>query len=275
MTSTSTSSDVEPRAVEATTTPALAAETPAAERGDPTGLPQEAPAAFAGTVRVHGRYPGQKQVRVILSQIALRQIQAHAGSDLQREVGGVLLGRACRHQAQTFLEVLAALPATSSDHGPVHFTFSADTWLDLNRAREAAFPDYHVVGWFHTHPDLGVFYSSDDVVVHSAAFTLPWQVGLVVDPVQDEACFFGWEEAPGGRQIAPIGGFYEWLDQDDESVLTWQVTHRPNWADGSHVRLSPGGRLDLPPISPWWGFFLGLLSLLISLGLLLERLITR
>jgi proteasome lid subunit RPN8/RPN11 len=238
-------------------------------------VPDREPAAFAGDVLVHGEFPGQKQIRVIVSQTAIEQIQAHAISDLDREVGGVLLGRVARHQAQTFLEVLAGLPVSTVDHGPVHFTFTADAWAKMNRDREATYPDLDVVGWFHTHPGLGVFYSSDDVVVHSAAFTLPWQVGLVLDPLQGEACFFGWEQTPAGREIMPIAGFYEWLDQRQGTILGWEVTHRPNWRDDSHVRLAGSGWPALPGISPWWGFFLGLLSLLLSLGLLLERLLTR
>ncbi len=237
-------------------------------------LPQMMPAAFAGDVVLHGEFPLQKQVRVILGQTAIQQIQTHTISDMEREVGGALLGRVCRHQAQTFVEILAALPAPSSDHGPIHFTFTADTWAHINHARETQYPDLDIVGWFHTHPDLGVFYSADDVVVHSAAFTLPWQIGLVVDPMRQEACFFGWESAGLGKQILPIAGFYEWLDQKPGSLVGWEITNQPYTEASSHVMLARHVGPGLPPISPWWGVFLGSLSLLISLGLLLERLLT-
>lgn len=237
-------------------------------------LPQAMPAAFSGDVVLHGEFPQQKQVRVILAQNAIQQIQTHTISDMDREVGGALLGHVCRHQAQTFVEILAAMPAPSSDHGPVHFTFTADTWAHINHAREAEYPDLDIVGWFHTHPDLGVFYSADDVVVHSAAFTLPWQVGLVVDPLRQEACFFGWEIASHGKQILPITGFYEWLDQKPGSLVGWQITNEPFTETSSRVMLAQHVGPGLPPISPWWGVFLGSLSLIISLALLLERLLS-
>ena len=38
------------------------------------------------------------------------------------------------------------------------------------------------------------------------------------------------------------------------------------------MHLSHNPAPALPPISPWWGVALGALSLLISLGLLIERL---
>lgn len=256
-----------------------------ADRSDQTelaNLPQKMPAAFSGEVLLHGAFPPQQQVRVIISQVALQQIQAHANSDLGRELGGVLLGQVCRHQAQTFVEVLDAMPAPTTDHGPIHFTFTADTWVHINRQREKEHPHLEVVGWFHTHPALGVFYSSDDVVVHSAAFTLPWQVGLVVDPFRKEACFFGWESSGLGKQLLPIAGFYEWIDQTAGTILNWRVTYQTSWVENykqDPLPQSPHSSQTseihyLPNISPWWGVFIGSLALLISLGLLIERFLT-
>ena len=238
-------------------------------------VPRQMPLATGEEVELHGEFPTQKQVRVIISQKALLEIDTHAHSDLLREVGGALLGRVVRYQAQTFVEVMAAVVAETADHGPVHFTFTADTWASISRQREEDYPQLDVVGWFHTHPDLGVFYSSDDVVVHSAAFTLPWQVGLVVDPVRQEACFFGWEPAAGGYEIQPITGFYEWLDVQAKPIVTWEVTHRgfrrSTELQGNDIRLSASPSLSLPAINPWWGLIFGGLSLLISLFLLIDR----
>lgn len=238
-------------------------------------VPRQMPAASGDEVHLHGDFPTQKQVRVIISQQALVTIDAHAHSDLLREVGGALLGRVVRYQAQTFVEVLAAVVAETADHGPVHFTFTADTWSAINRAREREYRDLEVVGWFHTHPDLGVFYSSDDVVVHAAAFTLPWQVGLVVDPIRQEACFFGWEHTAAGLEVLPIAGFYEWLDAQTTCVIEWDVTHQHHFSaslrGSSQVQIFPVPTISLPPISPWWGVALGGMSLVIALFLLIDR----
>jgi proteasome lid subunit RPN8/RPN11 len=153
---------------------------------------QEAPDLEEISVR-HGRFPAEQEVVVILSQLALRQIAAHSNSNLDCEVGGAMLGHAFRSDGRTFVEVRAAIPAVTDDHGPFHFTFTADSWSQLHKDRDERYPDLDIVGWFHTHPDLGVFYSSDDVIVHSAAFTLPWHVGMVVDPIRKEAGVFGWK----------------------------------------------------------------------------------
>ena len=189
------------------------------------GLPfRQLPAPTAEWLR-HGNTPAESQPVVLLHQTALLQINAHSRSRLDCELGGALLGHAYRYKTGVVVEVRAALPAVSSDHGPVHFTFSADSWARLHRDRTAHYPQLDIVGWFHTHPDLGVFYSSDDVVVHSAAFTQPWHAGLVVDPVRQEAAFFGWVDGA----LRPFDGFYELRERQPESVVPWQAVRTAVW----------------------------------------------
>lgn len=235
-------------------------------------LPQRQP-PLASSCWLHGRGPEEEEPRVILSPKAAAMVQAHSASDRGTELGGVLLGSAYRNDAQIYVEIEAALPVTTKDHGPVHFTFTADSWAQLHREKAAKYPDLNVVGWFHTHPDLGIFYSGDDVVVHTAAFTLPWQVGLVVDPVREEASFFGWT----AKGLSPISGFFERCDEQQDASVSWQVVPASVWA-GSYSPESvqaaqsgylapPSGLPSLPPTLVTLGFMAGLAS--IFLGLLL------
>lgn len=224
---------------------------------------------------LHGQLPGGDEVVIILSQLALRQIAAHSYSNLDCEVGGAMLGRAFRSDGQTFVEVRAAIPAVTADHGPVHFTFTADAWAQLHRDRSESYPDLDMVGWFHTHPDLGVFYSSDDVVVHSAAFTLPWHVGMVIDPIRQETAFFGWKAG----SLESYSGFYELRDVQPYSLLEWEIVRTAVWnhpypyseqeigdQSSSRVYLPPSNNVNLP--IKYAGFALGALGLLISFFLL-------
>jgi proteasome lid subunit RPN8/RPN11 len=191
--------------------------TSTSSRAAPTyRLPQKQP-PLASKGQLHGHPPDR--LCVIVSQAALQQLEAYSLGDTERELGGALLGQAYRHGERLFVEIGAVLPADNHNHGPVHFTFSADSWSALQRAQAEQYPQLDMVGWFHTHPDLGVFYSSDDVVVHSAAFTLPWHVGLVLDPVRREGCFFGWQDG----ELAALPGFYELLDEQPESMVDWRV----------------------------------------------------
>jgi len=201
-----------------------------------SGLPFRALPTPPGGWRLHGDAPAEGQPTILVHQTALLQINAHSRSNLECELGGALLGHAYRHKSGVVVEVKAALPASSSDHGPVHFTFSADSWSKLHRDRAAHYPQMDIVGWFHTHPDLGVFYSSDDVVVHSAAFTQPWHVGLVVDPVRAEAAFFGWSDGA----LNALGGFYELNERQAESLTPWRVVRTAVWDSPYYPEPQPG-----------------------------------
>lgn len=194
-------------------------ETPAAHREATAALPFRQLPAPPGEWIHHGEVPGDGQPIVLMHQTAILQIVAHSRSNTNCELGGALLGHAYRYKTGLVVEVHAALPATSADHGPVHFTFSADSWSNLHRDRAAHYSNLDIIGWFHTHPDLGVFYSSDDVVVHTAAFTLPWHVGLVVDPIRDEAALFGWVTG----SLAPLAGYYELPERQPETLVPWRA----------------------------------------------------
>lgn len=250
--------------------------------------PEESPAEAARRkTLLHGTQPAGGQVRVAMSQLSLRQIEGHATQDLARELGGVLLGESGRDDDGYYIKVRASLPVRTVEHGPVHFTFTADSWAQLHQERSQRYPEWDIVGWYHTHPNLGVFYSADDVVVHKAAFVLPWQIGLVYDPVRGEGCLVGWQEARqlGGETIlSEIDGYYELLDEQIGSVASWQFVRSSVWHEGAYRSEVPprAGELyapastlpTLPSISPWWGVLLGGLSLLISLLLLIDRLLT-
>ncbi len=229
---------------------------------------------------LHGEKPAAGQVLILNSQNALAQVNKHSQSNLRSELGGVLLGHAYREGEMLVVDVKAALPATSDDHGPVHFTFTADAWSQIHRDRAVQFPAMDIVGWFHTHPGLSVFYSSDDVVVHSAAFTLPWHLGLVVDPIRNESAYFGWVNG----EIAPIGGYYERTDVQSRPIVGWTAvkTSVYNVSEADLVESSARGEsesldstvympdnqwLSLSPSSQKLGLIVGTLALAFALFL--------
>ncbi len=188
-------------------------------------LPERPLTDLTSNAHRHGQQPAADQVVVSHRQQAISQIRAYSITNLRAELGGVLLGHAYRDGEQLLVEVIAALPARNDDHGPIHFTFTADAWSQIHHDRTAQYPNLEIVGWFHTHPGLGVFYSSDDVVVHTAAFTLPWHVGLVVDPLGNEASYFGWQAGV----LTPIPGYFEQLDTQESPLAPWRVAKTEVW----------------------------------------------
>jgi proteasome lid subunit RPN8/RPN11 len=171
---------------------------------------------------------------VCVRPAAIDQLQDHAVSNTSVELGGVLLGYAYRHEQRVFVEVQAAIPVQTADHGPVHFTFTADSWSQVHKDRAVRYPALNIIGWFHTHPGLGVFFSGDDVVVHKAAFTMPWHVGLVVDPLSKQAALFGWDAG----QVRSLPGLYELTTGNGPTVLPWRVIEAEVWSESYEARLA-------------------------------------
>jgi proteasome lid subunit RPN8/RPN11 len=47
-----------------------------------------------------------------------------------------------------------------------------------------------IIGWWHSHPNLGCFLSSTDLLTQKYFFSKQYQVALVIDPVRNKFEFF-------------------------------------------------------------------------------------
>jgi proteasome lid subunit RPN8/RPN11 len=121
-------------------------------------------------------------------------IHQHAIASLPNETGGFLLGRVARDsfKGSWHVEIDEALPVEPLSQNPVHFSF---TWRDVDRVRNhRAAQQKALIGWYHTHPDLGIFLSETDLEkTHRVLFAEPFQLALVYDPVRRRAGYFIWE----------------------------------------------------------------------------------
>jgi hypothetical protein len=93
------------------------------------------------------------------------------------------------------------------------------------------------VGWYHTHPDYGIFLSGQDLFIHRNFFDQPLQVAYVVDPIRQTRGFFQWRD--GGA--APVGGFFLTADRRERVALSRLANDLENLptADGGGSVLSP------------------------------------
>jgi proteasome lid subunit RPN8/RPN11 len=162
------------------------------------------------------------RVVIFLTQHAYLYCTTHAASDLEHEVGGVLVGQVRREEQgdKLYIVIEKAIQARHTQFGPAHLTFTQDSLVQLNSELEERFPGKQMVGWYHTHPRMDVFLSSYDIWLHSNFFGEPWQVALVIEPYAERGGFFCWQ--PGG-QLDPqrYVGFYELADICYETVVSW------------------------------------------------------
>lgn len=166
-------------------------------------------------------------VSVFVTQPAYARVCVHAASDLDNEVGGVLVGQWYRDEVSggQFVVAESVIPARYTRQGPVYLTFTQDSQVYFHNTLEERYPGKRIVGWYHTHPRMGVFLSRYDTFLHDSFFPEPWQVALVVEPHSSSAGFFVRQEN-GELDPSRYFGFYELNGAPGHSLVHWQNLYR-------------------------------------------------
>ena len=157
-------------------------------------------------------------------------MHGHAMSGLDREVGGFLLGLGGQDAGGTFLVIAGAVPAVAAKEARATVKFTHESWGYLDAERQRRYPGLMLVGWYHTHPGYGVFYSDYDRFVQQNFFAGPTALGVVLDPVNKELGLYqycdrlmrrrNWrvfKTAGGSPDPAVVGELIFWLQTGDQS----------------------------------------------------------
>lgn len=183
--------------------------------------------------------PGPHDLPVFLDRKPADAIERHALRDTSVELGGILLGRECvdDETGEPFVWVTESLEAKHYENTQASFTYTHDSWEEITRERDKLHPDLDIVGWYHTHPDFGIFLSGHDLFIHRNFFDQPLQVAYVVDPIRQTRGFFRWR----GDGLEEVGGFYVTAGRDERQALARLVNDLENIpnADGGGSGLSP------------------------------------
>lgn len=142
-------------------------------------------------------FPAGRGFRVCFAAAAHEAVWAHARGTLAageaiKEIGGVLIGEVFRDEGGPFLEIKASIVAEHTRNEGTEVAFTPETWAQINRIKDSEHPDDRIVGWYHTHPNFGIFLSERDKFLHRTAFPQSWAVAYVVDPVQSLEGVFVW-----------------------------------------------------------------------------------
>ena len=149
--------------------------------------------------------PEDSKIVIYIDKQAYDAIHRHGAANPKREVVGIILGNASENSTGTYrVDIIGIVKSDSAPGNQTQAQFTHEVWLQLVESAKRDYPNQKVVGWYHTHPGFGAFMSDDDVNSHRLAFSHPWHVAAVCDPIKNELCFFGWD----GSEIKAIKGFY-------------------------------------------------------------------
>lgn len=122
---------------------------------------------------------------VIIDRTVRTQVLAHLCTS-QAELGGLLIGEAFTRDASgkpddhiAVVRVVEAIAGADYASTAISLQLGTSVWT---QARERLRDGRLVVGWYHSHPHLGAFFSGTDRRTQRAFFAQPYSVGWVIDP---------------------------------------------------------------------------------------------
>lgn len=217
--------------------------------------------------------PRNSAFRVYFDPLAYGRMTAHAAEDTSFEICGVLVGEWGKDADGPFVLVRNHIRCDSATKKFAEVTFTHDSWSHINQEMDTKYQDQRIVGWYHSHPNFGIFLSDRDMFIQQNFFSGPGQIALVIDPVRKIEGVFEWHDgraiptshywigskialAPAGSDVtgmpeAPMGVMSAIEDPSHESAMYAPSTNRPSQSFSSPVMMLAGMGLLLI------GWFLG------------------
>jgi proteasome lid subunit RPN8/RPN11 len=155
-------------------------------RPTPKPAPDQASSPVATIGRLH-----KSTLPLFVHEPALTAAISYSEQDPTREVGGFLIGGFYVDRFP-YVELQHFLPALDARSQAASLTFTHESWSCLHREIERRYAGHQVIGWHHSHPNMGIFLSPRDAFIHESFFTHLWQIALVIDPQRRELAFFQW-----------------------------------------------------------------------------------
>ncbi len=132
-------------------------------------------------------------LRIHFSRKAYAELTLHAKESLDAEVCGVIVGQICEDDSGLFVDARAIIRGNAAREARAHVTFTHETWNQIHTSLDRDYPDFQIVGWYHTHPGFGVEFSAMDRFIQQNFFPARTQVAFLTDPLGGDVslCFNG------------------------------------------------------------------------------------
>ena len=158
-------------------------------------------------VRVHQAQPrrippdwsrnhGPNRYIVYADSQAVERIMGHARVDTRYECFGILLGNAYVDEdldlTWIYVQDSVAAEYAHSDHASVEVSREEFQRIndEVDRIRDRSNGRIRKIGWYHSHPNFGIFMSNTDRLNQKRYYNQEWQIAMVVDPIRGTLGFF-------------------------------------------------------------------------------------
>jgi proteasome lid subunit RPN8/RPN11 len=161
-----------------------------------------------------GKFPADSRAdfRLHFAPEVHEAILKHAAEDTEVEICGIVVGNWGTDPDGPFASVTQYIRCDSAAKKFAEVTFTHESWDHINREMDTKYSDLKIIGWYHSHPDFGIFLSDRDQFIQQHFFGGPGQIAFVVDPVRQLEGVFVWKSGATqlldhywvGRQIRSI-----------------------------------------------------------------------
>ena len=194
---------------------------------------------------------------IFVAQAAVAALREHAGSAPEKSLLGFLVGDLCQtpDTATRYILVGSLIRVTQPVQGD-RTTIVVKALWDRVRA-EVKKAGRRLLGWYHTHQDLGIELSSYDVETHERYFTEPWQVAVVIGTAEGEPAAGFYRSGGDESWAATCLPFYEVLKDESlgeggkkRSYVVWKNYRAFNAVSDRTTRVMSVPRQDAIPPPP-------------------------
>ena len=141
-----------------------------AEKNEPLDVAQLARRDLTETAFPGG---GKQNFRIFFDPKIHKRIADHAAEKLSLEICGVLVGQWHRDADGPFVLVDETIRCDKAVSNAGDVTLTHEDWNDVNREMDTKFTDRAIVGWYHSHPNFGIFLSERDLFIQEYTFNGP------------------------------------------------------------------------------------------------------
>jgi proteasome lid subunit RPN8/RPN11 len=192
-----------------------------------------------------GRFPAESRsdFRLHFAPEVHEAILKHAAEDTEVEICGIVVGNWGTDPDGPFASVKQYIRCDSAAKKFAEVTFTHESWDHINREMDTKYSDLKIIGWYHSHPDFGIFLSDRDQFIQQHFFSGPGQIAFVVDPVRQLEGVFVWKS--GATQLLD----HYWVGSQIRSI---DASRRPDspksLSMASAASMSAASATDITPV---------------------------
>ena len=180
-------------------------------------------------------------VQLLVIESAIHQLKTHLSQDTTKETGGILVGNVSVDLEKSIYctKITGAIAAPTTIGTRSTFRFSPHCWTAILKEQKECYPQTQIVGWYHSHPNFGVFLSGVDLDTQGVYFNQPWHIAVVYDPIRDEIGFFCGAKGEEMNSVKTLPHqeqefeSFQGTDEQNENHLLENDQLEPNTVDDS------------------------------------------